>query len=116
MPQLPARLGHVLAALPFDELLRIDVALEGAWSEKVRPLWTPADGFLGLSQVPAPRPGLRPALELYFAGYWVGIHCYRDERGEYVFDPDLAALLIAEVEARVNTIGSGPPATEPAPE
>jgi hypothetical protein len=116
MPQLPARLGRVLAALPYDELLRIDVALEGAWSETVRPLWTPADGFLGLSQVPAPRPGSRPALELYFPGFWVGIHCYRDERGEFVFDPDLAALLIAEIEARVNTIGSGPPATEPAPD
>ena len=108
---MPARLGSVLAALPFEELLRIDVALEGAWSETVRPLWTPADGFLGLSQVPAPRPGLRPALELYFAGYWIGIHCHRVERGEYVFDPELAALLIAEVEARRKSTSGGPPGT-----
>ena len=109
MPQLPARLGPVLAALPYEELLRIDVALEGAWSETVRPLWTRAGGFLGFSQAPAPRPGLRPALELYFTGSWVGIHCNRIEEGEYVFDPDLAALLIAEIEARVNPGGDGPP-------
>ena len=109
MPPLPDRLERVLAALSYEALLRIDVALEGAWSETVGPLWTPADGFLGFSHVPAPRPGLRPALELYFAGYWVGIHCYRDEQGEYVLDRDLAALVIAEIEARVNRSGDGPP-------
>ena len=109
MPELPEQLGRLLASLPYEELLRVDVALEGAWSETVRPIWTPADGFLGFSQVPSPRRSLRPALELYFAGYWVGIHCYRDEHGESVFDRELAALLIAEIEIRATPSRDGPP-------
>jgi hypothetical protein len=114
VPQLPAELGPVLAALPYAELLRIDLALEGAWSETVRPLWTPAAGVVDQVHAPEARPGCRPALELYFPTFWVGMPCWRLEGGACTFDRELALLLIAEVEKRVKAAAATPPGNQPA--
>lgn len=107
-PPLPVELGAVLAALPYADLLRIDLALEGAWSETVRPLWTPGAGVVDQLQAPAARPGCRPALELYFPTFWVGVPCWRLERGECTFDRELALVVIAEVEKRVKAAAETP--------
>jgi hypothetical protein len=113
VPQLPVELARVLAELPYADLLRIDLALEGAWSETVRALWTPASGVVDPVQAPAARPGCRPALELYFPTFWVGVPCWRLERGECTFDRELALIVIAEVERRVRSATETPPSNQP---
>lgn len=111
-PHFPAELGPVLAALPYADLLRIDLALEGAWSETVRPLWTRAAGIIDSVEAPAARPGCRPSVELYFPTFWVGVPCWRVEQGECTFDRELALLLLAEVERRVKAAAGTPPGTQ----
>jgi hypothetical protein len=94
-------LPAILTTLAYADLIRIDAALEGAWSETVTPVWTRETGFLGFAHVPGPQPGRRPALELYFPGYWVGLHCFREEDGSFVFDPSHARDVVSHVEAAV---------------
>ena len=89
-----------LHAIPLDAIMRIDAALEGDWSATVVPLWTRAGGFLGFDGVVRRHPDRRPALELYCPGYWVGIHCCREEAGAFVLDEARARAVVAYVEAR----------------
>jgi len=96
-------LGNVLPAallaLPLDAIVRIDAALEGDWSGTVVPVWSRADGFLGFDRVVRAHATHRPALELYFPGWWIGVHCHRAEGGSFVFDEPRARAVIAYVEA-----------------
>ena len=89
----------MLATLPYADLLRVDLALEGAWSETVAPVWTREAGFLGFARAPRPQPGRRPALELYFPGYWVGLHCFREKDGTFEFDASYAREVLNYVDA-----------------
>jgi hypothetical protein len=94
-------LPAILSTLPYADVLRIDAALEGAWSETVTPVWTREAGFLGFAHVPGPQPGRRPALELYFPGYWIGLHCFQEKDGSFVLDASYAREVISYVEAAV---------------
>ena len=100
-------LPPILASLPYADLLRVDAALEGDWSETVTPLWTRESGFLGFSNLPSPQPNRRPALELYFPGYWVGLHCFHDRDGRFEFDTGHARDIISYVDAAVRSARDG---------
>jgi hypothetical protein len=113
---LPAPLGNV----PLSSIVRIDAALEGDWSGTVVAVWTRDDGLLGFDAVRRADPARRPALELYFPGFWIGLHCCTEVGGTFVFDEARARAVIAHVEARLGLepaaapLRSGTPvATEP---
>ena len=97
---IPAWLDHV----PLHDLVRVDLALEGAWSETVRPVWTAAEGRLDLPGDELRHPRHRPALELYFDGDWIGLHCYGEVGGEFVFDRSRAEAILTYIEARRATV------------
>ncbi len=79
-------------------LQRIDLALEGAWSETVVTVWTAKDGLIGFSQTP---PG-SPSLELYFEDIW--IHCYQRVGHKTHFDQSYAQAIIDWVERKLNEL------------
>jgi hypothetical protein len=91
-------LPPALAGISYRGIRRIDVALEGAWSETVAPLWTPDEGFLGFSAAPAPQAARPPALELYFDGWWIGVHCHVQRDGLYLLDRDRAMAIVVHIE------------------
>ena len=81
-----------------EHVVRIDVGLEGAWSESVRPVWDAERGPLPIpSELPG-GPGLVPSLELYFDGGWIGIHCYRRVDGAMALDREAVAEWVREIE------------------
>ena len=100
-------LGGLLGNLPLASIVRIDVALEGDWSGTVVPVWTRADGLLGFDDIRRADPARRPALELYFPGYWIGLHCYAESGGRFEFDEARARALIDYVERRLAAESAG---------
>jgi len=88
-----------LSGVPIDRVIRIDVGLEGSWSETVRQVWSPSTGFTGFEQAPRCHSEYRPALELYLADGWIGIPCYRVSDGQNVLDEAKARRLVELVES-----------------
>ena len=105
----PAVLPGALHDLQLASIVRIDAALEGDWSGTVVPVWTRAEGLLGFDAVRRADPARRPALELYFPGYWIGLHCCTEAGGSFVFDEARARAVIAHVEARLGPAPAAPP-------
>ena len=98
-PILPAWLPESV----LEHVRRIDLGVEGAWSQSVRCVWTREGTAAGtLEGLPA-GPGLRPSLELYMDGGWVGVHCARREGGVQVLDADLAREWIRLVAERARS-------------
>jgi hypothetical protein len=98
------REDHVLVlieGLSLGGLLRIDVALEGEWSQSVSTVWTPMRGLLGFAGVTTSHPKHIPSIELVFPTHWVGVRCFRRDQGANVFDEALARRLIERVERRL---------------
>ena len=89
-----------LRSVPVDRVIRIDVGLEGNWSETVRQVWSRSTGFTGFEQVPHCHSEYRPALELYLAEWWIGIPCFRVSDGQNVLDEAKARRLVEYVESR----------------
>jgi len=89
-----------LSGVPVDRVIRIDVGLEGNWSETVRPVWSRSTGFTGFEQVPRCHSEHRPALELYLADGWIGIPCFQVRNGQNVLDEARARRLVDYVESR----------------
>jgi len=89
-----------LTAVPVGRVTRIDVGLEGNWSETVKQVWSRSTGFTGFEQVARSHAEHRPAIELYLADGWIGIHCYRVEGGQYVLDEAKARSLVDYVASR----------------
>lgn len=90
----------ILQSIPLEGIVRIDAGLEGDWSGSVVPVWTRAEGRLRFDDVVRVHARYRPSLELYFDEAWVGMHCYRRQGGENVFDEDLALEVIRWIESR----------------
>jgi hypothetical protein len=90
---LPAAIPEWLAGVDFQRIVRLDVGLEGDWSGSVSAVWTRADGFLGLPDLRHAR--LRPALELYFEGGWIGLHCFRAEPDGFALDAAAVQQVVA---------------------
>lgn len=94
---IPPWLCHV----PLDHLTRIDVGLEGNWSETVTEVWCRSRGLVGFDRIVGGHPRFRPALELYLPDGWIGILCFRRCHGQNVFDERKARAIIAHVEQRL---------------
>lgn len=88
-----------LRSVPLDRVIRIDVGLEGNWSETVRQVWSPSKGFTGFEQVPRCHSEYRPALELYLVDGWIGIQCFQVSDGQNVLDEPKARRLVELVES-----------------
>lgn len=93
-----------IGRLPLGSLDRIDVALEGSWSETVRTVWRPGDAAPDLGS-PLSHPSLVPSLELYWDGAWLGLHCYRRAGELNVLDEELARAMVAAVSDATTTSG-----------
>ncbi|NIQ39761.1 MAG: hypothetical protein GTN81_14405 [Proteobacteria bacterium] len=91
-------LPRILTDLSYEDLARIDVAMEGDWNATVVTVWSRERGLLGFSRVSRSHPTYKPSLELYFEDTWVGIHCFKRIDNQNVFDEELAIKVIASVE------------------
>lgn len=89
---------NILSKISFDNIIRVDVALEGDWSKTVVPVWTKEDGFLGFDKVSKSHEKFKPSIEIYFPGYWIGIHCFSKLEGKNAFDEKLAKDIIDYIE------------------
>lgn len=94
-------LPKILKEIPLDNLFRIDVALEGDWSQTVVTIWTREKGLLGFSRITRSHSIFKPSLELYFENSWVGIHCFKRIENQNVFDEPLALKIIDYIENRL---------------
>ena len=88
-----------LLGAPIDRVIRIDVGLEGNWSETVKPVWSPDTGFTGFDEVVRSHVEYRPALEFCLADEWIGIRCCQAQNGLNVLDEEKARRLIEFVES-----------------
>lgn len=97
MKQLP----DLLHQISWDDILRIDVGLEGNWNPTVVTVWEKGSRNRNYSQVAKPEGKCRPSIELYFPDRWIGIHCYIEDDGKLLFDTDLANQIIDFVESKI---------------
>lgn len=107
------KIHELVRAVPLDGITRIDVGMEGDWSGSVQTVWTRAGGFSGFDEIVREHPVQTPSVELYFHGAWLGVHCFRVEKGRKIFDEDLAEALIHLVEARLSATSNGPDTSGP---
>ena len=98
MAKVTPNLPPVISEISLTGLRRIDVSLEGDWSARVTSVWTREAGLIGFSGVARQHSIHKPSLELYFADYWVGCHCFRRVRGQNVFDEEKARRIIGHIE------------------
>ena len=84
------------AILP--QVVRIDLGLEGDWSNSVTCVWDREEGYRGLPDALPVGRGLRPCLELYMEGGWIGIHCFVEHEGAHVLDRERARSLVEAVD------------------
>ena len=91
----------ILGGLPLAGIVRIDLGLEGDWSPTVRPVWSREEGFLGFGDPLPVGHDTTPALELYFDGAWVGVHCGASTPDGVVLDAFAARRVIDWVETRL---------------
>ncbi len=98
--EVPLALPCWLRFVPVERVIRIDVGLEGKWSETVGPVWSQTGGFLGFAQVPRSHSEYRPALELYLDEGWIGLPCFKIHGGRNVLDEVRARKVVDYVESR----------------
>jgi len=86
-----------------NQVVRIDLGLEGAWSETVVCVWDPEHAFSGVPTDFPARRELRPALELYLPDGWIGIQCAMEVDAVYSVDVERVRRIaerVAEAVAR----------------
>ena len=98
--ETPESIPRWLRVMPVDRVIRIDVGLEGNWSETVRQVWSQSTGLTGFEQVARSHFEYRPALELCLAEGWIGIPCFQVLSGQNVLDEAKARRLVEYVESR----------------
>jgi hypothetical protein len=89
-----------ITRISLEKILRIDLGLEGDWSNTVVTVWSRYQGRLGFSKAFISHPNYKPSLELYFSDFWLGVHCFSHKDGMYLFDEVFATKLIEYVEDR----------------
>jgi GNAT superfamily N-acetyltransferase len=94
------RVTRLLAGPGLENLLRIDLGLQGRWTQTATTIWTPADGFAGLPAHSRPDPRHPPAVELVFPDHWVGVRCAVPGPDGPRVDDQLIRGLIELVERR----------------
>ena len=94
-------LPDILTKLSFDDIIQIDVALEGNWNPTVKTVWSREGGFIGFSDIVVSHPRFKPSLELYYPRHWIGIHCYKRIDDINIFDESLAQRIIRYVHEKI---------------
>ncbi len=94
-------MSDTLDGIHLEDILRIDVALEGDWNRTVVTVWNRGEEEPDFSRVAREHEEFRPSVELYFPGRWLGLHCYRREDGRNRFDEERARKWVMEVVDRL---------------
>ena len=89
----------LLDSAPLAIVRRIDIGLEGSWSDTVSTVWTRGSDTVTFERVPAENREFRHALELYYDGGWIGVHCWRQHADGFHFDERFARAVIERVAA-----------------
>lgn len=97
-----------LTTISHEDILRIDLGLEGDWSNTVVTVWSRRQGLVGFSHAIASHPNYKPSLEFYCRDSWLGIHCCVRKNGMYILDEIYAARLIEYVVSKSNKKRSNP--------
>lgn len=92
----------LLSACRLDDIARIDIGLEGDWSNTVQVVWTRNDGALSLEEPLLEHGSFKPSLELYFDNGWIGLHCFRRVGDKNVPDVALLKRVIGTVETALD--------------
>jgi hypothetical protein len=93
--------GELIERLSLDDLVRVDVGLEGDWSPSVTTVWTREHGLLGFDEAPHGHGRHIPSVELIFPEHWVGLRCFVREADRNIFDERLARAVVDLVERRL---------------
>ena len=96
-------LQPMLAACETSDVDRIDVGLEGSWSQSVCTVWNRRDGWLGMTGVTREHSDFKPSVELYFSDGWIGLHCFQRLENSYVLDDSRLEQIVSEVELVLRT-------------
>lgn len=94
-----SKLPNVVKEINLQAILRVDYSMEGNWNHNLKVIWSKKEGFLGYEGINTAHEIHKPCVELYFDGYWLGIHCYKVIDGKNVFDQEKADLIIEYIEA-----------------
>lgn len=81
-----------------DQVIRIDLGLEGDWSKTVSCVWDRDSGYLGLPQDLPRTAELRPCLELYMEDGWIGLHCFALRDGVHEVDVERLHSVVEYVD------------------
>lgn len=92
-------LQPLLSACDIDDLDRIDVGLEGSWSQSVCTVWTRGGGWIGTQAAVKEHAIFKPSVELYFSNGWIGLHCFRRQGDSNVLDEPHLEQIVSRVEA-----------------
>jgi hypothetical protein len=92
---------ELIARLALDDLVRIDVGLEGDWSPSVATVWTRGHGMSGFDAAPRGHHEHIRSVELIFPEHWVGMRCFVRKADRNAFDERLARTIVELVERRL---------------
>lgn len=98
---MKSKLPSILEQINIDTIKRVDVALEGNWSNTVVTVWNANEGFIGFDKAIKSHRNLKPSIELYFTNTWIGIHCFRMEKNLNIFDEQYALNIINFIEEKI---------------
>lgn len=97
-----SKIPSAIKQLDLSGLIRIDYSIEGAWNDNLTVIWERDKGMLDYSSINRSHEIHKPAIELYFPGYWLGLHCYNEDQGKYIFDENYALRIIKYIEKQLN--------------
>ena len=95
---MESKIHEYVRAIPTDNILRIDIGLEGDWSSTAVTVWTRDNGLLGFDEITRFHAINKPSLELYYGNFWLGIHCFQRDKKMNTFDEQLAREIVKFVE------------------
>jgi len=98
---MESKIHEYVRAIPTDNILRIDIGLEGDWSSTAVTVWTRENGLLGFDEVTRSHAINKPSIEFYYGDSWLGIHCFQRNEKKNLFYEELARKLIQLIEFNV---------------
>ena len=107
---MESKIHEYVRAIPIDNILRIDIGLEGDWSSTAVTVWTRDNGLLGFDEITRSHAINKPSLEFYYGDSWLGIHCFQRDEEKNFFDEELARKIIQFIESNMQaTKATSPP-------
>ena len=95
------KIPNIIKNLPLNDLLRVELSLEGSWSENIRTIWLPEQEII-YSNIDFSHKKYIPSLELYFSYGWVGFNCSNLIKDRYTFDNILAKEVLIYISKKIN--------------